>query len=182
MASMDSMDSSDSSDSGAYERRVAARFASFDQDGNGWIDREDFSTAAAALLAAFGTTARCDKGQALYGGAEALWQGLAGIADVDGDQRVTRKEFVGGALKRLRDRTSGFTEIARPFLHAAFAVADTAGAGTVSVRDAERALCAFGVAPAVAADVAVTLDKDADGRITEPDAVAAFAAYFTTMP
>lgn len=165
-----------------YERRVAARFASFDQDGNGWIDREDFSTAAAALLSEFDTTARCDKGQALYGGAEALWQGLAGIADVDGDQRVTRQEFVGGALKRLRDRTTGFTEIARPFLHAAFAVADTAGAGTVSVPDAERALRALGVSPGVAADVAVTLDVDADGRITEPDAVAAFTTYFTTLP
>jgi Ca2+-binding EF-hand superfamily protein len=176
------MDSMDSPESAEYERRVAARFASFDQDGNGWIDREDFSTAAAALLSEFDTTARCDKGQALYGGAEALWQGLAGIADVDGDQRVTRQEFVGGALKRLRDRTTGFTEIARPFLHAAFAVADTAGVGTVSVPDAERALRALGVSPGVAADVAVTLDEDADGRITEPDAVTAFTAYFTTMP
>ncbi len=176
------MDSMDSPESAAYERRVAARFASFDQDGNGWIDREDFSTAAAALLAEFSTTARCDKGQALYGGAEALWQGLAGIADVDGDQRVTRQEFVGGALKRLRDRTTGFTEIARPFLHAAFAVADTSGAGTVSVFDAERALRALGVSPAVAGDVAARLDRDADGRITEAEAVDAFAAYFTTMP
>ncbi|GGT99686.1 EF-hand domain-containing protein [Streptomyces violascens] len=176
------MDSMNSPESAEYERRVAARFASFDQDGNGWIDREDFSTAAAALLSEFDTTARCDKGQALYAGAEALWQGLAGIADVDGDQRVTRQEFVGGALKRLRDRTTGFTEIARPFLHAAFAVADTAGVGTVSVPDAERALRALGVSPGVAADVAVTLDEDADGRITEPDAVTAFTAYFTTMP
>ncbi|MFE9557956.1 EF-hand domain-containing protein [Streptomyces sp. NPDC006692] len=172
----------DSPESVVYERRVAARFASFDQDGNGWIDREDFSAAAAHLLAEFGITARCDKGQALYGGAEALWQGLAGIADVDGDQRVTRQEFVGGTLKRLHDRTSGFTEIARPFLHAAFAVADTAGVGTVSVADAERALRAFGVSPKVAGEVAVALDGDGDGRVTEPDAVAAFAAYFTTLP
>ncbi|MFG3285380.1 EF-hand domain-containing protein [Streptomyces sp. NPDC048111] len=175
------MDRMNSPESAEYEREVAARFASFDQDGNGWIDREDFSTAAAALLAEFDTTARCDKGQALYGGAEALWQGLAGIADVDGDQRVTRQEFVGGALKRLRDRTRGFTEIARPFLHAAFAVADTSGEGTLSLPDAERALRALGVSPGLAADAAAALDRDADGRITEPDALAAFAAYFTTM-
>ncbi|MFF4182151.1 EF-hand domain-containing protein [Streptomyces sp. NPDC001691] len=182
MDSMDSPEHPESPDNAEYERRVAARFASFDQDGNGWIDREDFSTAAAALLAEFDTTARCDKGQALYGGAEALWQGLAGIADVDGDQRVTRQEFVGGAVKRLRDRTAGFTEIARPFLHAAFAVADTDGVGTVSVSDAERALRALGVAPGIASEVAVALDADADGRITEPAALAAFAAYFTTLP
>ena len=32
-----------------------------------------------------------DKGQALYIGAEAFWQGMAGIADRDGDQRITRR-------------------------------------------------------------------------------------------
>lgn len=29
-----------------YERGIAARFAGFDQDGNGYIDREDFNAAA----------------------------------------------------------------------------------------------------------------------------------------
>ncbi|MGW1148873.1 EF-hand domain-containing protein, partial [Streptomyces sp. NPDC002454] len=80
------------------EHRIAERFATFDQDGNGYIDREDFSAAAKTLLAEFGTTARCDKGQALYLGAEAFWQGMAGIADRDGDQRISRDEFVNGAV------------------------------------------------------------------------------------
>ena len=71
--------------SSEYERRIAARFAVFDQDGNGYIDREDFSGAAKALLAEFAVAARSDKGQALYAGAEAFWQGMAGIADRDGD-------------------------------------------------------------------------------------------------
>ncbi|CAM5283512.1 Calcium binding protein CalD OS=Streptomyces tendae OX=1932 GN=calD PE=4 SV=1 [Streptomyces tendae] len=92
-----------------YERRIAARFTTFDQDGNGHIDRSDFSGAAKALLAEFGVAARSDKGQALYGGAEALWQGLAGIADRDGDQRITREEFVTGAVKRLRDKPDRFS-------------------------------------------------------------------------
>ena len=105
--------------SSEYERRIAARFATFDQDGNGYIDREDFSAAAKALLAEFGTPARSDKGQALYIGAEAFWQGMAGIADRDGDQRITREEFVTGAVKRLRDNPDRFAGIARPFLHAA---------------------------------------------------------------
>ena len=48
-----------------YERKIAARFTSFDQDGNGYIDRADFSVAAKALLAEFGATARSEKGQAL---------------------------------------------------------------------------------------------------------------------
>ncbi|KJY32490.1 EF-hand domain-containing protein, partial [Streptomyces katrae] len=90
-------------DSAEYERKIASRFATFDQDGSGYIDREDFSTAARAVLAEFGVTARSDKGQALFAGAEAFWQGMAGIADVDGDQRVSREEFVTGAAKRLRD-------------------------------------------------------------------------------
>lgn len=162
-----------------YERRIAARFAVFDQDGNGYIDREDFSQAAKALLAEFGTAARSDRGQALYIGAEAFWQGMAGIADRDGDQRITREEFVGGAVKRLRDNPDRFAEIARPFLQAALAVADTTGDGAVGVENTARVLKVLGVAEDLAATAAASLGADGDGRIGEEEVVRAFARYFT---
>ncbi|MFE1749569.1 EF-hand domain-containing protein [Streptomyces anandii] len=165
--------------SSEYERRIAARFATFDQDGNGWIDREDFSVAAKALLAEFGVTARSDKGQALYAGAEAFWQGMAGIADRDGDQRITREEFVTGAVKRLRDNPERFAEIARPFLHAALAVADGDGDGAATVEDAERVLRVLGVPGDTARATAAALDADADGRVGEAEIVPALARYFT---
>ncbi|EMF51065.1 MULTISPECIES: EF-hand domain-containing protein [Streptomyces] len=165
--------------SSEYERRIAARFATFDQDGNGWIDREDFSAASKAVLNEFGTTARSDKGQALYGGAEAFWQGMAGIADRDGDQRITRDEFVNGAVKRLRDNPDRFAEIARPFLHAALAVADADGDGKASVEEAARVLKALGAPEEVCAAAAATLDTDADGKVDEVEVVNAFARYFT---
>ncbi|MFF3782611.1 EF-hand domain-containing protein [Streptomyces sp. NPDC001933] len=168
-------------DSAEYERKIAHRFAAFDQDGNGYIDRADFNAAAARLLAEFGTTARCDKGQALYTGAEAFWQGMAGIADVDGDQRVTREEFVGGAVKRLRDSPERFAEIARPFLRAAIAVADGDGLGAAAVPAVERALRVLGADAGTAQLAARTLDADGDGRITEGQAVSAFADYFTVI-
>ncbi|MGA5123702.1 EF-hand domain-containing protein [Streptomyces pseudogriseolus] len=160
-----------------YERRIAARFAGFDQDGNGNIDREDFMAAAKALLAEFGTAARSDKGQALYVGAEAFWQGMAGIADRDGDQRITREEFVNGAVKRLRDNPDRFAEIARPFLHAALAVAG--GDAGVGVDDTSRVLRVLGVDGDLAAQAAAQLDTDGDGRIDEEEIVSAFARYFT---
>ncbi|MBV1937401.1 EF-hand domain-containing protein [Streptomyces sp. BV286] len=162
-----------------YERKIAARFATFDQDGNGYIDREDFNAATKALLAEFGTTARSDKGQALYIGAEAFWQGMAGIADRDGDQRITREEFVGGAVKRLRDNPERFAEIARPFLDAALAVADGDGDGAVTVDETARILKALGVPEETAADAAGALDADTDGLVEEPEIVSAFARYFT---
>ncbi|MFF8032524.1 MULTISPECIES: EF-hand domain-containing protein [unclassified Streptomyces] len=162
-----------------YERRIAARFATFDQDGNGYIDREDFSAAAKALLAEFGTAARSDRGQALYIGAEAFWQGMAGIADRDGDQRITREEFVNGALKRLRDNPERFAEIARPFLHAAVAVAGDGADDTTTVEDAARVLGALGVPGDTARAAAASLDTDGDGRIGEEEIVRAFARYFT---
>ncbi|MEU5401129.1 EF-hand domain-containing protein [Streptomyces sp. NPDC005963] len=166
-------------DSAEYERKIASRFAAFDQDGNGFIDREDFSGAAARLLAEFSTTARSDKGQALYNGAEAFWQGMAGIADVDGDQRVSRQEFITGAVKRLRDNPQRFTEIARPFLHAVVAVADEDGGG-VTRSAAERVLTVLGVDASLAGEVARGLDADDDGRITEEEILSAFAGYYVT--
>ncbi|MGP4044190.1 EF-hand domain-containing protein [Streptomyces sp. 2A115] len=162
-----------------YERKIAARFATFDQDGNGYIDREDFSAAAKALLAEFGTTARSDKGQALYIGAEAFWQGMAGIADRDGDQRITREEFVYGAVKRLRDNPDRFADIARPFLDAALAVADGDADGAVTVAETARVLKVLGVSEDIATGAATALDTDTDGRVTEPEIVSAFARYFT---
>ncbi|KOG36930.1 EF-hand domain-containing protein [Streptomyces resistomycificus] len=165
--------------SSEYERRIAARFATFDQDGNGYIDREDFNVAAKALLTEFGTAARSDKGQALYLGAEAFWQGMAGIADRDGDQRITQDEFVGGAVKRLRDNPERFAEIARPFLHAALAVADPDGDGAATVEDTARVLRILGVPQEVARSAATAIDTDGDGRIGENEIVTALARYFT---
>jgi Ca2+-binding EF-hand superfamily protein len=165
--------------SSEYERRIAARFAGFDQNGNGYIDREDFSGAAKALLDEFGTPARSDKGQALYAGAEAFWQGMAGIADRDGDQRISRAEFVNGAVKRLRDNPDRFAEIARPFLHAALDVADTDGDGAATVADTARVLTLLGVSEDIAQAAAATLDTDGDGKVGEAELVPAFARYFT---
>ncbi|MGW0575639.1 EF-hand domain-containing protein [Streptomyces sp. NPDC002920] len=165
--------------SSEHEARIARRFATFDQDGNGYIDREDFGGAAKALLAEFGTAARSDKGQALYAGAEAFWQGMAGIADRDGDQRITRDEFVGGAVKRLHDSPDRFAEIARPFLHAALGLADSDDDGLASVEDTARVLTALGVPGDLARTVAAALDADSDGRVGEADIVPAFARYFT---
>jgi Ca2+-binding EF-hand superfamily protein len=162
-----------------YERRIAARFTGFDQDGNGYIDREDFNAATKAVLAEFATTARSDKGQALYVGAEAFWQGMAGIADRDGDQRITREEFVSGAVKRLRDNPDRFAEIARPFLHAALAIADTDGDGTATVEDTARVLRSLGVGEDIARATAAALDPDGDGKVGEGEIVPAFARYFT---
>lgn len=159
------------------ERRIATRFAGFDQDGNGYIDREDFYTAAKGLLAEFGVPARSERGQALFAGAEAFWQGMAGIADVDGDQRVTREEFVTGAVKRLSDNPSRFAEIARPFLRGAIAVAG--GPGDIASGDAERVLKVLGVEAQVASAAVATLDADGDGRISEDEVVGGFARYFT---
>src|SRR3954463_14872397 len=165
--------------SSEYERRIADRFATFDQDGNGYIDREDFNVAAKALLTEFGTAARSDKGQALYIGAEAFWQGMAGIADRGGDQRITRGGLVSGAVKRLRDTPDRFAEIARPFLHAALAVADTDGDGAATVEETTRVLRILGVAEEIARVSATALDTDGDGKVAEAEIVPAFARYFT---
>lgn len=167
-------------DHAEYEGKIARRFATFDQDGTGYISRADFKHAAAAVLAEFGRKARSAEGQALYDGAEAFWQGMAGIADRDGDQRITREEFVNGALKRLRDNPQRFAEIARPFLHTVIAIADSDADGVASVEEAERVLRVLGVKPEVCGLVAAALDSDHDGRISEEEIITAFAAYYTT--
>ncbi|AKL66622.1 EF-hand domain-containing protein [Streptomyces goshikiensis] len=165
-------------DSAEYERKIASRFATFDQDGSGSIDREDFSAAARAVLAEFGVTARSDKGQAVFAGAEAFWQGMAGIADVDGDQRVSREEFITGAAKRLRDSPDRFAEIARPFLRAVIAVTAPDAARTGATPEAvARVLGVLGTPAELSAQVAAALDGDGDGHVSEDEILAAFSGY-----
>ncbi|PRH76298.1 calcium-binding protein [Streptomyces solincola] len=163
-----------------YQRRIGSRFDAFDQDGNGYISREDFSTAAGAVLEEFGKRFRSDAGQALAGGAEAFWQGVAGIADVDGDQRVTRQEFVHGAVKRLRDNPERFAEIARPFVRGVLLVADGDGDGRATTAELRRVLGVLGVDAEAAARAAESLDADGEGLVDEEQAVTAFARYFVT--
>jgi Ca2+-binding EF-hand superfamily protein len=104
---------------------------------------------------------------------------MAGIADRDGDQRITREEFVNGAVKRLRDNPGRFAEIARPFLHAALAVADADSDAAVTVQEVGRVLRALGVREDIADTAAASLGTGSDGRIAEDAIVAAFALYFT---
>ncbi|MEU6482601.1 EF-hand domain-containing protein [Streptomyces sp. NPDC046887] len=163
-----------------YQRRIASRFDAFDQDGNGYISREDFSTAASRVLEEFGKRYRSDAGQSLANGAEAFWQGVAGIADVDGDQRVSRQEFVHGAVKRLRDNPERFAEIARPFVRGLLLVADQDDDRRATTGEVERALRALGVDAHAAALAAESLDVDRSGLVDEEEAVAAFARYFVT--
>ncbi|MCH0542880.1 EF-hand domain-containing protein [Streptomyces sp. MUM 203J] len=160
-----------------YQHRIASRFAALDQENSGYISREDFSTAARRLLVEFGVPYRSDRGQALSYGAEAFWQGLAGIADVDGDQRVSHEEFAYGAVKRLRDSPERFAEIARPFVRAVLAVVD--GDGRAGAAGLERALRVLGVDAPAAALAAGSLDSGGTGRIDEQAAVAGLARYFT---
>lgn len=85
---------------------------------------------------------------------------------MDGDQRVSRGEFVSGAVKRLRDNPDRFAEIARPFVRALLAVADQDGDGKAGTAEVERALLALGVESHTAALAAESLDPTAAGWST----------------
>lgn len=163
----------------AYTDKMAARFATFDRDHNGRIDADDFEQMAFAVLAACGREPMSEEGRRLIKGARAFFDGLATVADTDGDGTISEAEFVRAAESELRGNPAGFTRIVRPWAEAVVAVADTDGDGTVDRAEWARVLVAMGATPSGAEKQARRVDIDGDGEVSVAEVVATAVDFYT---
>ncbi|CAM5329680.1 calcium-binding protein [Streptomyces avidinii] len=161
----------------AYAAKMAARFHTFDQDGDGHISRRDFRLMAERVAQSFDVT---DRASALRESADRYWEGMAGLADGNLDGRITREEFVGAALASLHQDPEAFARIALPWHRAVFAAADHDGDGLVTVDAVDLMLVSLGAEPDQARRVAAEHRADPAGLITEDEILDAVTAYYTT--
>ncbi|MFH8398898.1 EF-hand domain-containing protein [Streptomyces anulatus] len=163
-----------------YAAKMAARFHTFDQDGDGHITRRDFQLMAERVALAFDVADGTGQEVALREAADRYWEGMAGLADADLDGRITCGEFVGAAVAGLHQDLEAFTRIALPWHRAVFTAADHHGDGRVTVAAVGLMLVTLGAEPEQARRVAAEHRTDPTGLITEDEILTAVAAYYTT--
>ncbi|MDI3403255.1 EF-hand domain-containing protein [Streptomyces cavernicola] len=167
-------------DNDAYGKKLAARFATFDSDGDSHVTISDFEGMARRILGQYDLPERSPKGQALVEGARHYFTGLAEAADSDRDGALTREEFVRAAHARLRGDADGFTQVIRPWATAVVDIADVNGDGTVHVAEWARMLRAMGATASGAPADAARVDADGDGVVSVDEVIASAVTFYTT--
>lgn len=168
------------SDAEVYRAKMAARFHTFDHDGDGHVTRHDFQLMAGRVARAFGHPGDAVQAQVLAEAADRYWAGMAALADSDHDGQITRDEFVDAAQAGLYRDPEAFTRIALPWHQAVFTAADHDDDRRVTVDAVERMLTALGAGPEQARRVAGAHRTDTTGHITEEEVFAEITAFYTT--
>ncbi|WP_231406131.1 EF-hand domain-containing protein [Streptomyces clavuligerus] len=114
------------------ERRLARRFATYDTDGDGFIERRDFESAVERLGAAFGRGPQDGALGRLRELTTGLWRQLVRVADADGDGRIGEDEYKAAFAAGLLVTPDSFDAAYVPFLDALMDVADEDGDGRLT--------------------------------------------------
>ncbi len=164
----------------AEERAVLERrFAVIDIDGNGVWRRADYRRLTRRLCEAFGHTADSAAGQAVARGQHALFEALLSHMDADGDQEITRDEFVAALGRTINDRR-GFDAAVGTTARAFVQVADQDGNGVLDPGEYARLAAVYGARADEAARAFDRLDQDRNGVLDTAELTLAISQFFTS--
>ncbi|NKE55897.1 EF-hand domain-containing protein [Lentzea sp. PSKA42] len=120
------------------DRKLARRFRTYDSDGDGFIEREDFTQAGARTTKAFGL-ADCDpKAVRFQKTLVGLWDQLSSVTDQDHNGRISVDEYKKAFANGLLETAESFDEGYVPFLEALMEIADEDGDGKLTAEEHVR--------------------------------------------
>jgi Ca2+-binding EF-hand superfamily protein len=155
------------------------RFAVLDVDGNGVRQRDDYQQATRRLCDAFGHAAGSAAAQAVAAGQRDLFDALLPHMDADGDQEITRDEFVTAVGRTVSDR-AGFDAAVRTAARAFVQAADQDGNGALDPGEYARLAAVYGVPAREAAQAFGRLDRDSNGLLDTAELAEAISRFFTS--
>src|SRR5215813_5812623 len=106
------------------DQKLAWRFRTYDNDGDGYIEREDFELAAERTGEEFGHAPDSPARQRLTELLLGLWNHLATVADADQDGRVSEAEYKAAFAAGLLETRESFDEGYVPFIDTLMDVVD----------------------------------------------------------
>ena len=161
------------------DRKLTRRFRTYDTDGDGFVEQEDFEQSGLRMAAAFGLTADDEKTRHLLSLVLGLWDHLASVADLDNNGRISlaeyKKAFANGLLETPESFNAGYL----PFLDAIMAIADTDGDGRLDADEYVRWTGGLMNLPeSDAREIHRRLDTDNDGHVTTHDLLEAIREFY----
>jgi len=158
---------------------LECRFAVLDVDGNGVWQREDYQRLTRRLCEAFGHAADSAAWQAVAAGQRALFDALLPHMDADGDQGITRDEFVTAVGRTVSDR-AGFDAAVRTAARTLVQAADQDGNGVLDPGEYVRLAAVYGAPAHEAAQAFGRLDRDRNGLLDTAELAEAISRFFTS--
>ncbi|SES01583.1 EF-hand domain pair [Lentzea xinjiangensis] len=120
------------------DRKLARRFRTYDVDGDGFIEREDFTQAGTRTTKAFGLAADDPKAVRFHDMLIGLWDQLSSVTNREPGGRISldeyKKAFADGLLETPESFDAGYV----PFLDAVMAIADEDGDGKLTCEEHVR--------------------------------------------
>ena len=158
--------------------RLRQRFAKWDVNGNGTIEKSDYEAEAKRIIQAFGEDPSSPQARAVTQSFVGMFEYLAtkagvgpnGSLDVDQFSAVIESEI-------FQQGDAGFNRVVRPTIAAIVGLCDTDGDGEVDQSEFAKWLDAIGVNRSSAAEAFRTIDADRSGKLSVDELVHAVRDY-----
>lgn len=160
-------------------RKLSKRFRTYDDDGDGFIEREDFAAASRRLGAEFGHGPESAAWQRFDALCVGLWEHLVEVTDSDRDGRIAEAEYKDAFGRGMLETEASFDAAYVPFLDALLALVDGDRDGRIDVDEHIRwtgALMRLSQAEARTAFAGV--DRDGDGYVATSELLDAIRGYY----
>ena len=153
------------------ERKLSRLFQLLDTDGSGFVEESDLEDFAARAIAAAGAGGSLEA-RIVQREAASLWQALQRTLDSDGDQKVSRDEFVSAAdVNAVTDEAIKLGVVIRD-------ITDIDQDGLISLGEWVTLDAKLGIPRSDSEQGFKALDADGDGFVSKPEYVKGVEQFF----
>jgi Ca2+-binding EF-hand superfamily protein len=154
--------------------RLRQRFAKWDVDGSGSLERADFEREADRVAGAFGAEPRSREAKALKDAFRNLFEYHAKEAGVSGNGSVSEDQFLRINEKLMfSEGEASFNRVLRPVMEALVGLCDSDHNGRINQEEFTQWLKGVGVSESDARAAFHQIDTDRSGELTVEELLAA---------
>ncbi|CAN5697912.1 hypothetical protein BH10CHL1_BH10CHL1_39410 [soil metagenome] len=158
-------------------RKFTSLFACFDFDKNEVLEKTDYEQFAKNLSQAYDLTPGSTEYAAMYAETMALWAFVQMVADQNGDNQVTKEEFIT-AYTALTNNEETFQQLLMSYAEYIIHMGDRDGNGKLDETEYATILWCYGITDVDARAAFRHLTANASNYLTNPEMEKIFAEFF----